>query len=837
MRFKASGAVLLVLGAALLLAPAVQAQAATALHVVVTSPSAPVGSTVPLQVLATAASGGAQAGLVVTVTVSGSARVNPSQLTTDAQGQAEAAVTDSVAETVTVTASASGAIPASTQITFTGSTSTVPSTSTSTTPSTSTAPPTTAPAAVTLSGPAQLTFTDRNGLVTPPDQVLTVTGGGSNVSVTATASAPWVHTVLTGALPSLSIAVSVRPSGLTLGAHRAEIDVLSSDGSLADVVPVLLEVVKTGHSAQTVCTQAPFRDVPAGYWATSAICALAREHLIQGYPDGTFRPLQPVSREDWAIMLARAFDLPSPRTTVSFPDVSRHSYAYRYIERAAPYIPYFADGSFRPRLPVTRQDAAVSLVGALDLSAHGVDVARILSPYTDAWRISRDLRTDVAIALKDGLLHGASSTTIAPQEGLTRAQAAELLYRALRFGPSERLAGAGSTPSAGSGSTATSGGQSGSAASGTGSVSGSGAPSVTGPSSGSSVPGSSATANLPTSPQGLLPAASVFGPDLVPTTRNAPVEGCSGLTQSLKGSAQYAGCADASYVLSSHTMLKSAPVEATVDVVGFTSRSAAVKAFTGTVQSLGQDTSMQSLASPDGRAVAFVNPTYSSTSIGTLHESVYLWRVGNFHVFLFVLGVSTSAEQQAETAMAQRLGQTLPPAATGSSGSQGSSGLQSTSSSLLPPASAFAPLVQSASATQLQTCSNFTSSVSHPSTVTACATATYVRPSQASSSTPFKMTVIVGSFTTDSAAASGLADMEAGFASATGTQPTLMSSASGISVFAKSYSTSGGTVEKRAYVWQQGSKVVVLLDVSVAGTRGDDAADAIVSAVQAALAG
>jgi hypothetical protein len=51
---------------------------------------------------------------------------------------------------------------------------------------------------------------------------------------------------------------------------------------------------------------ATFRDaeaIPA--WAQDAVAALTRAGVITGYPDGTFRPLEPIKREEAAVMLLR----------------------------------------------------------------------------------------------------------------------------------------------------------------------------------------------------------------------------------------------------------------------------------------------------------------------------------------------------------------------------------------------------------------------------------------------------------------------------------------------------------------------------------------------------
>lgn len=52
-----------------------------------------------------------------------------------------------------------------------------------------------------------------------------------------------------------------------------------------------------------------FSDVSAGYPHNNAISTLAKAHIIGGYADGTFRPSQPVTREQFAAMIGRMFSV------------------------------------------------------------------------------------------------------------------------------------------------------------------------------------------------------------------------------------------------------------------------------------------------------------------------------------------------------------------------------------------------------------------------------------------------------------------------------------------------------------------------------------------------
>ena len=55
-----------------------------------------------------------------------------------------------------------------------------------------------------------------------------------------------------------------------------------------------------------------FPDVAPGYWAFQAIEALAAAGITTGFPDGEFKPTNPVTRAQMATFLARALGLHHP---------------------------------------------------------------------------------------------------------------------------------------------------------------------------------------------------------------------------------------------------------------------------------------------------------------------------------------------------------------------------------------------------------------------------------------------------------------------------------------------------------------------------------------------
>lgn len=113
-----------------------------------------------------------------------------------------------------------------------------------------------------------------------------------------------------------------------------------------------------------------FSDVPTDAWYAKAVNTLSSLGMLGGYPDGTFRPDAPITRAEFAaIALAFAYDPAS--ASCSYTDVSANAWYYTYVAQATTYgwIGGYPDGSFRPNNSITRAEVAVIVNNMLGRSA------------------------------------------------------------------------------------------------------------------------------------------------------------------------------------------------------------------------------------------------------------------------------------------------------------------------------------------------------------------------------------------------------------------------------------------------------------------------------------
>ena len=103
-----------------------------------------------------------------------------------------------------------------------------------------------------------------------------------------------------------------------------------------------------------------FSDVSSGAWYYDAVQMCAKAGIVAGYPDGSFKPNQAVTRAEFFKMVAMLYSdtLNTPITGGIFKDINGH-WAEKYIERAATlgWIAGYSDGTFRPSNYITRAEA------------------------------------------------------------------------------------------------------------------------------------------------------------------------------------------------------------------------------------------------------------------------------------------------------------------------------------------------------------------------------------------------------------------------------------------------------------------------------------------------
>lgn len=169
-----------------------------------------------------------------------------------------------------------------------------------------------------------------------------------------------------------------------------------------------------------------FPDTKASSWYSQALQKVYDEGIIAGFPDGLFRPNDPLTRAQAVSMLGRALNWPA--TTQSyFQDVSRDSFAFSPISYAfeQQIVKGVSPTRFAPQSGIKRGDLALILSNTLELPP-----ATTKSMFPDVSPEKYYSRAIDSIAEYGIMVGYPEDQTFRPEQAVTRAEFAMMLYNA-----------------------------------------------------------------------------------------------------------------------------------------------------------------------------------------------------------------------------------------------------------------------------------------------------------------------------------------------------------------------------------------------------------------------
>ncbi|MFK7693151.1 S-layer homology domain-containing protein [Paenibacillus sp. HJGM_3] len=178
----------------------------------------------------------------------------------------------------------------------------------------------------------------------------------------------------------------------------------------------------------------------SGHWAKADVELLASKLIVQGVSDSRFTPNADVTRAEFAALLVRALGLSmNPQeTSSSFADVAMSAWYAPAVEAAvkAGLVGGIAPDRFAPDERITREQMAVMLARALKVTGKQASAADLesgrLAKFADRASISEWALASADQAVAAGIITGMTDDTFAPSEHATRAQATVMLKRLLQ---------------------------------------------------------------------------------------------------------------------------------------------------------------------------------------------------------------------------------------------------------------------------------------------------------------------------------------------------------------------------------------------------------------------
>lgn len=168
-----------------------------------------------------------------------------------------------------------------------------------------------------------------------------------------------------------------------------------------------------------------FADVSPEFWGTEAINELYKMGIVNGVSANEFAPNKDIKREEFVKMLVALIGLDVNGTPDNFIDTDKNAWYSPYLAVAKECGLVYGkdDGSFGVGEVLTRQDMAVLAAKALGTAQRGVAVE-----FADANEISDYAKDSVEILCGLKVMNGVGDGNFAPKGTATRAQAARVIY-------------------------------------------------------------------------------------------------------------------------------------------------------------------------------------------------------------------------------------------------------------------------------------------------------------------------------------------------------------------------------------------------------------------------
>lgn len=179
-------------------------------------------------------------------------------------------------------------------------------------------------------------------------------------------------------------------------------------------------------------------------WAKTAVEEMADAGLIKGYEDGSFRPDNAVTKQEALILIARVLGF-TEKSSAEYIKIASDIYAETLAQLSTPYkdeigyllyrgiittddLAIYASNTEATH-PLKRYEAAVLLTKVFERDLASVESAEIKIAFDDMADIPATAKAYVNYVCDKGIMNGMGENLFMPNEKLTRAMIATLLYR------------------------------------------------------------------------------------------------------------------------------------------------------------------------------------------------------------------------------------------------------------------------------------------------------------------------------------------------------------------------------------------------------------------------
>jgi hypothetical protein len=182
------------------------------------------------------------------------------------------------------------------------------------------------------------------------------------------------------------------------------------------------ETTMTGETTQA---QSSFTDIET-HWAKKWIEAAVELEFVSGYEDGTFKPDRTITRAEFSKLMNSALHT-EKEATLSFTDVGNKDWFYKEIKKsvASGFFSGYENNTFRPNNPIKREEVAKVVSSAITIGEADGEGATFLSDYIS---IQEWAKSSVNAVYNKGYILGYPEGVYRPEKALTRAEAVKIIY-------------------------------------------------------------------------------------------------------------------------------------------------------------------------------------------------------------------------------------------------------------------------------------------------------------------------------------------------------------------------------------------------------------------------
>lgn len=198
--------------------------------------------------------------------------------------------------------------------------------------------------------------------------------------------------------------------------EEADTNVESVDVTENDITVLEADEIKTSNL---------FSDID-GHWAKEWIESAVKIGFVSGYEDGTFKPERTITRAEFSTMLNNAIQIEITEK-LNFSDVRESDWFYNEIQKsvAAGFFSGYENNTFRPNNPIKREEVAKVVAGAITTGNIEGEGATLLKDYNT---IQEWAKESVNTVYNKGYILGYPNKTYMPSKALTRGEAVKIIF-------------------------------------------------------------------------------------------------------------------------------------------------------------------------------------------------------------------------------------------------------------------------------------------------------------------------------------------------------------------------------------------------------------------------